>query len=270
MLYSDDFIFLHLQKTGGNHVAKLLSRHYQLTKNGKHNGIADGFERPHVLFGIRNPWDWYVSLWAYGCQDEGSIWSYLTSERTASITEIIGRHGARPATWGLAASHLAAIPGKSADVWREFYQDADDPVAFRGWLKYLHSRPGSRHTGEDFSALPLSDSCGLMTARYLEVGSRAADWSQHRAEICSVEDAAAYRAQYLAATHFIRTESLEADVADALAALGISETAESLLVGRTNSSNHKSADFYYDDASIALVAQRDRAVIEAHGYTFPE
>ena len=267
MIFCDELIFLHLQKTGGNHVAKLLSRYFTLHQEGKHNGIVGDISRPYVLVGIRNPWDWYVSLWAYGCQREGSLWSYMTSGRARSLRKALGNYGASPGNWFELSRHIAALPGKDGAFWRDLYRDPEDPERFRRWVRAVHSAPTSHQTGEEFSALPLSRQCGLMTSRYLKVSSRESDWVAGRRSIRTVGDAVAYRDAHSVATHFIRTEQLEADLHSALSDMGVAvEDAGSLVGERTNRSKHHAASYYYDDATAALVAQRDRLIIEAHGY----
>ena len=220
MIFSDELIFLHLQKTGGNHVTKLLARYFDVQQQGKHNGIIGTISRPYVLVGIRNPWDWYVSLWAYGCQQEGTLREYLTSGAVGNLRKLLGAHGDSPSRWTQLARHIATLPGKDSGFWRDLYRDSEDPERFRSWLHAIHSAPTNRQTGEEFSAYPLSGQCGLMTARYLEVSSRESDWKAHRGSIRSVADAIAYRNAYSAATHFIRTEHLEDDVYRVLKEMG--------------------------------------------------
>ena len=269
MLIGTDFVFLHLQKTGGNHVAKLLKPYVSFEARGKHNGLSAGLRRPHVFMGIRNPWDWYVSLWAYGCQSEGTLWSYLTSSRATCAAKIAGLHIARPHDWHLAARHLSRLPGKDSALWRRAYADSDDPTAFRAWLRAILSEPTSEQTGEDYSVLPLRHFCGLMTARYLQICSEAQHWRRHRSELAKSGDVFEFLRRYERPTSYVRTEHLEEDVAAALSALGHEVVAEDLRIARTNSSRHRTADFYYDREHAALVADRDRLICEAHGYSFP-
>jgi hypothetical protein len=87
MTITDDFIYLELQKTGSTHVTKLLQQLHKnnFVKIGKHNTIKTmpkhvlvGFESKIKVGNIRNPWDWYVSLWSFGCQKRGGLHKMLT------------------------------------------------------------------------------------------------------------------------------------------------------------------------------------------------
>lgn len=269
MLFTDKLIFLHLQKTGGTHVGRLLARYFDVHTQGSHTGLVGDIARPFVLMGIRNPWDWYVSLWAYGCQGDGAIHDYLVSGRGKNAAFLAKRHVARPSEWGDWLCHFQALSCKDSTVWRDLYRDPEDPARFRQWLRTIHEPPGYTHTGEDYSALPLHHTLGLMSARYLKISSRAQTWHEHRGRIRSIADARLFCRDYGVATHFIRTESLEEDLACALADLGVPVVAEELREGRTNRSKHHDSNYYYDAETVDLVARRDRLIIERHGYVYP-
>lgn len=71
MIISKDYVFVHLQKTGGSFVERFLKFYYEgcnevtpkhcgLDELGIYNQVKD-----KTIFGcVRNPWDWYVSFWA--------------------------------------------------------------------------------------------------------------------------------------------------------------------------------------------------------------
>jgi hypothetical protein len=65
MFVSDCFVFLHVPKTGGTFVQKILARHLPMEQvNGRHSSYRDLSEEQRalpVLCIVRNPWDWYVS-----------------------------------------------------------------------------------------------------------------------------------------------------------------------------------------------------------------
>ena len=88
MLITDELVYLELQKTGCSHTIKILSA--LNNKNckiiGKHNTYDSipkedqgNFESKLKIGNIRNPWDWYVSLWAFGCQKKGGLYNLVTN-----------------------------------------------------------------------------------------------------------------------------------------------------------------------------------------------
>lgn len=66
MVVNDKIIFLHLQKCGGTFLKKVLIENFNC-KNvlPEHNGYKDIRNKNNkFIFGtVRNPWDWYVSLY---------------------------------------------------------------------------------------------------------------------------------------------------------------------------------------------------------------
>ncbi len=69
MVLGNNFIFVHLQKTGGSFVEQFLHSIYNDCKDiiPKHGGLYGlGLSKyPHMKFGcVRNPWAWYVSWWS--------------------------------------------------------------------------------------------------------------------------------------------------------------------------------------------------------------
>src|SRR6476619_6662167 len=75
MFISDRIVFLELQKTGCTHIRDLLRELVGGQLVGKHNQARRRLfiEGKSFLGSIRDPWDWHVSLWAFGCQGKGSV-----------------------------------------------------------------------------------------------------------------------------------------------------------------------------------------------------
>lgn len=67
MVLHNNWVFLHLQKTGGMFFEKFLLKNILGSKfgNSRHGGfsrIPEKYKKNKIVFGtIRNPWDWYVS-----------------------------------------------------------------------------------------------------------------------------------------------------------------------------------------------------------------
>ena len=122
MFISDKLIYLDLQKTGCTHVRKLLGKIPSL--NGslyrKHNSLDDldariivGKRQASALIAgnIRNPWDWYVSLWAFGCMEKGGFYK-------KAIQKNYWYKGPKKST-------------QIKSIWRRVYADANDPKLFQ-------------------------------------------------------------------------------------------------------------------------------------------
>ena len=73
MFVTERLIYFGLQKTGGFHIRGLLKQYNDGAPDGKHNHLKDLPDNKVVIGSIRNTWDWYVSLWAYGVSGKGAI-----------------------------------------------------------------------------------------------------------------------------------------------------------------------------------------------------
>src|SRR6185503_14274720 len=71
MFVSDRLIYLQMQKTASTHVARVLAEVVGGEQHQQHIRLRVEPEGRLVAISIRSPWDWYVSLWAYGCREGG-------------------------------------------------------------------------------------------------------------------------------------------------------------------------------------------------------
>ena len=112
MIEYGSFIYLDVYRTGSSHVLSLLPqitaekrerihRHAAITK-GRPFGFTGG---KRVFATVRNPWDWYVSLWAYGADGKSAIRRYL--ERHFDPAELAALYSGVSSE---SSAHLAVAP----------------------------------------------------------------------------------------------------------------------------------------------------------------
>ena len=149
MYIADRLIYVELPKTACTHIGKLLALVVPGEQRGKHNkpSQAEFDRRPVFLGSVRNPWAWYVSLWAYGCQQEGMLWEALTH----------GRGSVRGLGWRAAPIYagrrwLHSLRQRPAE-WQRLYSDVQDVQAFRTWLRWLHE-PAAVPTAGAWPCMP--------------------------------------------------------------------------------------------------------------------
>ena len=73
MFITDKLIYIQMNKTACTHIASLLSKHIGGKQIGKHNWLEHYDTEKFICGSIRNPWEWYISLWAFGCKGEGTF-----------------------------------------------------------------------------------------------------------------------------------------------------------------------------------------------------
>jgi len=154
MIISDRFVFIRLKKCAGTFVSTLLEKMFSDARRkrlGNNSGeleqaprigVADiePQDRHKPIFGtVRNPWDWYVSLYSYTKSKAGG-WRTLHAGGTFDywLGELFraGLHGAEPKKLGGGQIHtermntLGIGPYTYCFVQRYF---EDPEVVFKNW-----------------------------------------------------------------------------------------------------------------------------------------
>jgi hypothetical protein len=264
MLVSKKLVFLELQKTGSTHIKQLLKKTVGGVNDGKHNQATTELRESgkHFIGSIRDPWGWYLSLFSYGCQKKGGVYLRTTN----------------PARWkqlrkGGTLEGADGFDSYSAQFMREqVYADPDNAEHFRAWLRLVLTAGPHRALIEDgFAESPISAIAGLMTYRYflLFVDGGAAVPET----VTTLKKLQAHEKKSLFVEHIVRNESLAEDLIKAVEACGETLSPEQQVqireAPRTNTSPRKfGKTHYYDEASVALVAEREKFIIDKFGYAF--
>lgn len=275
MLISEKLVFVELQKTGSTHIKRLLKEIVGGKNDGKHNVptpelLASG--KP-FLGSVREPWGWYLSLWSYGCQQQGELFLRLTNEKKWEKTlERIKARKAEAAEGG-EGKRMVLPENMGAERAKTYwYADPENAEAFREWLRVVCSLQTRRVVEAGFAQSPISKLGGLMTFRYFHLFVRGADKIPE--STTTQEALKAFESQNLLLQHIIRQDSLADDLAKALTACGVELTdAHRKLIYDTKPTNKstrpRSFEHYYDAASVDLVARRERFIIDKFGYQRP-
>jgi hypothetical protein len=271
MFVSDRIVFVELQKTGCTHIRNLLKefvggelveRHIQADPRL----FVDG---RYFLGSVRDPWAWYVSLWAYGCDDQGDFHSNVTTQGIR-----LRKRGWRIHPYPLFVEVLQSRPNWHAAQWRRTFRDVNDAGAFREWLYMVHDPGHWADIGEGYWRCGFNRFAGLMTYRYMKLfackkGGLHALWA-----VSTPEQLAEYERTHGFIDHFIRNEHLESDLLAALRLMDVDvpagAEAELKARPRTNTSSKKHGTLYYYDAqSERLVGDREKTIIDRFGYLAP-
>ncbi|MBD3277820.1 MAG: hypothetical protein GF388_05940 [Candidatus Aegiribacteria sp.] len=270
MYITDDILYLRLQKTGSSHVVNALEKACHGSQEGEMHGRASQelLESGRIIAGsVRNPWDWYVSIWAYGCGGKGILYDRLAGKRR------IRGYGYRRSP-ARAARELLHETVRKRGVWRRLYRDASSPENFRKWLKMLFGPAGTRASDEKFHRSSLSDFAGLYTYRYCHLFHRNTehlyDGSLENTTQLEEKDLEENIVQKM-----LRTEDLSRGILQLLKMAGVEladEVRRSITgMGRTNPSDRKrKTSYYYDSETAELVNSRDSMLVRKYGYEPPE
>lgn len=271
MFINDKLIYLELHKTGCTHVRERLRELAGGELVGKHNQIPRNLlETNRVIVGsVRNPWEWYLSLWTYGCDGRGSVRASLVD---GSAFRFRGQGWRSHPSLAL-RSFLMGSP-LSGRYWRRLYSDPSDPGAFREWLIAVNDPAVFNAIGEAYGGYALCRHSGLLTQRFMRLFCCAAG---ELGRLSALSDAASVRAfieESCFVDEFLRNEALEYDLLKLCTKLKIVNTLDLPLLTdtgiRTNASSRRggAADFYCPQTA-ALVMRRDNVLISKFGYSSP-
>jgi hypothetical protein len=267
MIISESFVYLELHKTGCTHTRNILMQLESLkTKEiGKHNALEElsvteqtEIAGKKILGNIRNPWDWYVSLWAFGCMGKGGLYK--------NFPEIPNKNSING--WKEIVRRIRE--GEEINIDKDYvYANSDDPDRFRIWIKSILNRKVD--FGEGYKQNAISKDAGLLTYRYLMLfiknGVKAAS------QLKTYDEFIQYEKENNLIDIVIKNESIEKDLLDNSSVLGIDSIEINQLIQqastkKTNSSKRKDYKYYYDDESRALVKQKEKFIIEKFGYNY--
>lgn len=254
MIEYESFIYLDVNRTGSGQVIAVMDRvcAEPMLRRRRHGAITSKRLRvnPHgklVFATVRNPWDWYVSLWAWGVDGKSAVRRWMR----------------------------ASLPAREV---RDYFDPAT-PETFRRWLRAMHDPAfAARHLQERYPQSGLAPLMGFYTYRFLRVTTPFPRLFLHRWRIRGPEAALPFLRRRKAYDLVLRSETLTEDLASFVAehagrcrfhpdAARLVREADAQ---RVHSSARPIAGYrdYYDDQTTELVARRDRLFLDEFGYRF--
>jgi hypothetical protein len=242
MIEYDRLIYLDVYRTGSTHVLRRLAEVMGKKPLRFHRHASVTKARPLAFIGrkltvatVRNPWDWYVSLWAFGAGGNSAIRRYLA----ATFTE----------------------PEVNA------LYDANEPgLSFRRWLKLVHDPEIlTRIMQEHLPQSGLAPMMGLYSYRFLRVATYHPRLMLRRPFVTS---AATHLRRFRAFSEAVRTETLDNDLDRLFVRLDLPVKPRPVLQVNASARTLPGYRDYYDDETRDLVASRDGMFTTEFGYEF--
>lgn len=268
---SKRFVFLELPKTGSTHIASVLHEHLDGEYSfRKHNQASPELVDSGKIFlgSIRNPYSWYVSLWAFGCDRKG--YHFLNSTMKKSLRGLGWRKNPLRA-----ASKFLEQSSRHPNKWLKTYTNANDVSAFREWLHLMHNQDYIPDLKEPhYGNNAISKVSGLMTFHFLRLFCTRTTELEQLVSLDSWAKIFEYERMKSFTKEYIKTESIHFDIIRILNQHDPNLPAAPLLgitsKPATNTSSHRAViSQYYDIDSMNLVASRERLILDKFGYTMP-
>jgi len=271
MFVTDNICYIQLQKTACTHIAKLLSRTVGGEQRGKHNRpTVDLLESSRVFVAsIRNPWEWYVSLWCYGCDGMGGFRQRVTTKRIhRCVRDFFHHRRVEP----FARAMVREIV-RDARIWRGCYGTSSDPEMFRRWIYRVHDPENRFDLGEGYGYSSICDFAGFYTFRMLRLCCGNVE-DMYSGRIATAARLREFDEENSFVTEWIRNEHLERDFLEVLDSSGSSITQEQkehvLSCAKSNTSSRtRGTASYYDRQTIDLVGKREALIVEKFDYSPP-
>ena len=265
MFLSKELCYVELEKTAVNYIRETFLKNI---KNGKITGAHDFvdkniiLENPLFVGSVRNPYDWYISRWSYGCmrQHNDSLFRNLIKKRMRlSRNKEINANNIKKNKF------LINQIIKSGDYWKKLYSDPRNPKNFRSWLKSLLSSNKKKDLAEHYFFSNLYNNFGYLTYRYIIMFTLPE--KRHKIfnnSIQSYDGLLKFDSENNYINQFIKFENLNEGLEVSLNKIGI-EFKDKL--NKLNVSERISdIDYYYDKETKDLVKNFDRFIFEKHDY----
>ena len=270
MFKCDQLIYIQMQKTACTHIASLLSHLFDGEQIGKHNAATiDQIKNTrYFISSIRNPWDWYLSLWTFGVQGKGAFMKRLTQKKNIiALFKLMFKNPKKN-------YHMVLIEIlKDTALWNNVYDNIENIESFRRWLKLIHNPDNSRFLGEGYETTRITSFCGFMTYRYLYLCCKNVKELRIPGMISNYSDLVQFEKNNCYIDFFVRQESLEDTLCEAVEKVKVFTQEEKEHIYGAKKTNASKRSFllseYYDDESIELIHNRDTLLIEKFGYSPP-
>jgi hypothetical protein len=266
MFVSDKIIFLQMQKAGSTHATKILQQYCGGRVDQQHDQLKDrrSYGSKVIASSIRNPWDWYVSLWGFGCKREGGLRSYLVTLPFSEL-QLALRYLDLRAISSFASRTLAGRPD-----WKRLYSDVTSTANFRAWLKLVLGPEGQHIAMEGYASSPVKAAIGLMTYRFLALTTDYAAWMRTGRNSRTYGEVVDFAERHMILSRVLRAETLNEDLLELLKAADIDiSPADAANWGKHNISYRRAYSEYYDEETAQLVESRERFIVDRFDYDPP-
>jgi len=263
MFASDKIIYLQMQKAGSTHATKVLQRYCDGRADIQHQKLKD--HRRHasklIVSSVRNPWDWYVSLWGFGCRREGGLRDYIDNLPLRELRTALAEFDFQ------SVLNFAPRSWSGRPDWLSLYSDVNDAANFRSWLKLLLG-PEGQHIGlEGYAASPVKAAVGFMTYRFLALTTDYSAWMREGRKCRRYSDVIAFAQKHTIVSHVLRAETLNDDLLRLLEAAGVDVSPDDVAEwGKHNTTPRRAYAEYFDEETFRLVANRERFIVDRFGY----
>jgi hypothetical protein len=270
MYLSKNFCYLELHRTGSTHISDLLKKYCPDGKLiGFHNRADQKTYNSDIFFlgSIRNPWDWYVSLWGKGCDKIGEPYKRLTTKKF-----YFNNIGLKTKPF-LAPYIFVQQLNKPLEKWRKLYSDSKNLKNFRSWLKLILNER-IYDEGSGFGLSSINRFSGHLTFRYLTLYLKKKD-GLFKKSISNINELKILDENLNILNYTIKNENLEDNFLEFLNKINIKINSNQRQIIKSSAyekpkKSSRISNFleYYDQECTDLVFNREKLIIDKYNYDF--
>lgn len=269
MIFGEKYVFVELARTGSTYaryVLKQIPNSYSVGK--KHNNYDSlsksqkrEFESKNKIGTVRNPFEFYVSQFAFCCEKRGGLYERITKKPDVfsyyKYSEILT---------------TIRLHFKYKKEWLALFSDADSNENFKLFIKMLFD-VNPEAIGNHYGLSKLNKSLGFLTFDYLKLFNK--DFVNESKKLQTYEAIVDFDKKNNFMDCVLRNENLRNDLLKNYKLYAESEEViEKALSSRPKRSNtatkKKPFHLFYDEELKNLIYERDRFIFEKYGYTFED
>jgi hypothetical protein len=263
MFVSDKIVYLQMPKAGSTHVTNILKKHCGGRAERVHSPLKDQsrYSSRIIASSVRDPWDWYVSQWAFACTRHGRLRDYFENLPRSEFRQAL-KHRDFASMLRFPIRTLAGRPD-----WKRLCSDPANDANFREWLRLVLGSEGVHIGLEGYASSPIKAVVGFMTYRFLALTTEYTEWTRAGRKCRSYDEIASFADKHTIVTQVLRVETLNEDLLGLLKTAGLEVSpADAVQWGKHNTSVRREYSDYYDEETSLLVERRERFIIERFGY----
>ena len=269
MFVSDKIVYLQMPKTGSTHTTTILQRYCggQAPRGDeKHAQLKHPrwYRSRMIVSSVRNPWDWYVSQWSFGCTGHGELRRYFDNLPHSELRQALKYSD---------FSSMLRFPIRSVvgrPDWKRLYSDPYNAPNFREWLKLILGAEGLHIGSQGYASSPIKRVAGLMSYLFLGLTTNYSEWMRVGRKCRTHDEVCAFADKHSIVNRVLRVETLNEDILNLMKATDIDvPRAEAAQWGKDNTSFRRAYADYYDEDTSRLVESRDRFIIDRFSYVSP-
>ena len=264
MFISSKICFLELEKTGISTIKKFFKNHIEegiITR--PHDYVSEEILNKKLFFigSIRNPLDWSVSRWSYGCmmKTDDSLFRNFIKKRF-NISRIQSIEGQLINKFNYLKNQFF----KNKTHLENLYSDPYNQKNFQQWLKELLLKKENNALAEQYYFSSIKHNFGYMTYRYLIMFTKPQNRKEIYSDLKTYYDIENFDKNYNFINKFIKVENLNNDLENVLEKFNIKKQKD---IERINpSKRNKDVNFYYDKECLEIVKNQDKYIFDKFNY----